>query len=79
MFSFISMNWSGRPLTSYRMVIDLIGGTKTKTGLKIRAQLDTGSYPIKVRITDDEMERIRLSPHDTFPQWNYDILATTKC
>ena len=49
MFSHISLNWRGRPLTSHEVVVDLIGATTTRTGLKIRAELDTNEYPTQSR------------------------------
>jgi hypothetical protein len=73
MFSFISLNWKGRPLVSYETVVNLIGATRTKTGLRIKAALDTRQYEAGVKIPDEEMERINLRPHSTNPSWNYTI------
>jgi len=73
MFSFISLNWKGRPLVSYETVVNLIGATRTKTGLRIKAALDTREYEAGVKISDEEMERINLRPHNTNPFWNYTI------
>jgi hypothetical protein len=73
MFSFISLNWKGRPLVSYETVVNLIGATRTKTGLRIKAALDTRQYQAGVKISDEEMERINLRPHSTNPFWNYTI------
>lgn len=73
MFSFISLNWKGRPLVSYETVVNLIGATRTKTGLRIKAALDTRQYEAGVKIPDEEMERINLQPHSTNPSWNYTI------
>jgi len=73
MFSFISLNWKGRPLVSYETVVNLIGATRTKTGLRIKAALDTREYEAGVKIPDEEMERINLRPHSTHPFWNYTI------
>ena len=74
MFSFITMNWRGRPLTSYRTIIELIAATTTETGLRIRAELDTGSYPIGIRVTDKQLAAIALRRHDWHPDWNYTLL-----
>jgi hypothetical protein len=63
MFSFISLNWKGRPLVSYETVVNLIGATRTKTGLRIKAALDTRQYEAGAKIPDEEMERINLRPH----------------
>lgn len=75
MFSFISMNWQGEPLVSYETVLNLISGTKTRTGLRIKAKLDTKKYETGVEITDAQMQSIKLEPHKTHPHWNYTILA----
>ena len=74
MFSFISMNWRGRPLVSYEAVLNLIGSTKTKTGLRIRTKLDPAEYETGVEITDQQMEEINLRLHKCHPQWNYTII-----
>jgi transposase len=75
MFSFITMNWRGRPLTTYRTIIELIGATTTKTGLKIRAQRDTEWYPTGVKISDAELAALPLQPHHFHGNWNYTITA----
>ena len=76
MFSFITMNWRGRPLTSYRTIIELIAATTTQTGLRIRAELDTEWYPTGVKITDAEMAALPLTPHQWHGDWNYTLAAT---
>jgi len=73
MFSFITMNWRARPLTTYRTVIELIAATTTKTGLRIEADLDDRSYPIGVKVTDKELAAIPIRRHDWQPAWNYTI------
>ena len=73
MFSFISLNWKGQPLLSYETVVNLIGSTKTKTGLRVKAKLDSGLYEAGIKITDEEMDQIQLTQHRTYPQWNYTI------
>jgi len=73
LFSFISLNWKGKPLVSYETVVNLIGGTTTKTGLKVKAILDTNYYETGVEVTSSEMEEIQLRPHKKFPHWNYTI------
>lgn len=73
MFSMISMNWKGRPLVSYEAILNLIGSTKTKTGLRIRAQLDPSEYETGVEISDEQMGEINLKPHKLHPKWNYTI------
>ena len=73
LFSFISLNWKGTPLVSYEAVVNLIGGTTTKTGLKVKAILDTNYYETGLEVTSSEMEQIQLRPHNKFPNWNYTI------
>jgi len=77
MFSFISMNWRGKPLVSFEAVIELIGATRTKTGLKVKALLDTHEYPTGVKISDAQMEALKIKHHELFPKWNYPIAART--
>ena len=73
MFSFISLNWKGQPLVSYETVVNLIGATRTKTGLRVKAELDPRQYEAGVKISDEEMQQINLRPHSTNPLWNYTI------
>jgi hypothetical protein len=80
LFSFISRNWRGRPLTSHEVIINTIAATTTKTGLTVTAELDTGSYPTGLRITDRQMktfEKTRLHRHDFHGDWNYTINPAT--
>ncbi len=76
MFSFISLNWQGIPLETYETVVNLIMGTKNKTGLKVKAHLDQREYPLKERISDEQMAEINLVPHEVNPEWNYTIYPT---
>jgi hypothetical protein len=81
LFSFISINWRGKPLASYETVLELIGATTTRTGLTVTASHDTGSYPTGERITDKEMrqlEKTRITRHDWHPEWNYTIHGADK-
>jgi hypothetical protein len=73
LFSFISMNWRGRPLLSYETVVNLIGGTTTKSGRRVKALLDTREYEPGRKITDKEMGALRLKPHGFHGDWNYTI------
>lgn len=77
MFSFISLNWKGQPLVSYETVVNLIGATRTQTGLRVKARLDAKWYEAGLKIPDEEMERINLRPHSTHPVWNYTISPRT--
>lgn len=76
LFAAISTNWRGRPLTSHQVVVDLIGATTTRTGLRVRAELDEGNYPTGQKVADKEMARIKadwLRPHHFHPEWNYTL------
>lgn len=73
MFSFISLNWQGKPLVSYQTVVSLIAGTRTRTGLRIKARLDTRAYDKGITVTDEELGEVNLIRHKTFPDWNYTI------
>jgi len=73
MFSFISINWKGRPLENYESVVKLIGSTTTKKGLKIKARLDKKVYQKGIKIDDDLFGEIKIRFHKKFPSWNYTI------
>jgi hypothetical protein len=73
LFSFITMNWRGRPLTSYRTIVELAAGTTTRTGLRVQAAWDQGYYPTGIKITDEQLEVLPLNRHDWHPEWNYTI------
>ncbi len=75
MFSFITMNWRGRPLTTLRTIIELISATSTSTGLTIQAAYDPNWYPKGVKITDAELAAVPVEPHDFHGEWNYTINA----
>jgi transposase len=73
LFSYITMNWRGRPLKSYRTIIELIGATTTTSGLTVRAERDTNWYPKGVKITDEELAAVPLTPDEFHGDWNYTI------
>jgi hypothetical protein len=73
LWSHVTMNWRGRPLTSHQVVVNLIGSTKTRTGLKVRAELDRTSYPTGTKITDNQLAAVDIKPHSFHGQWNYTI------
>ena len=73
LFSHITMNWRGRPLLSYRVVVNLIGATTTETGLRVQAERDPEVYPAKVKVSDEEMATVDLHPHYFHGEWNYTI------
>lgn len=73
-FSFISLTWKGQPLWDLETVINLIGKTRTRTGLRVKALLDTQSYPTGVKIPDEQIDKERIRGHKFHPDWNYTIL-----
>ena len=74
MFSFISMNWKGKPLISFEVVVNLIQGTKTEKGLQIKAKLDKRKYKKGKKILEDDFKKINIRKHSTNSNWNYTIL-----
>jgi hypothetical protein len=73
LFSAISMNWRGRPLTSHEVIVELIGATTTQTGLRVRAELDRGRYPLGVKVGDEEVPSVPLVRHAFHGEWNYTL------
>lgn len=73
MFSVISANWAGEPLTSYEIVLKYIRATRTTTGFRCRAKLDKTNYPKKTVITDEQKASVRIAPGRVLPKWNYTI------
>jgi hypothetical protein len=78
LFSFISLNWKGEPLVSYETVVNLIGATRTKKGLRVRAKWDRKQYETGKKISDDEMEKLNITYDKIKPQWNYTIKPRTR-
>ncbi|MFF4648228.1 ISAzo13 family transposase [Streptomyces sp. NPDC001389] len=73
LFSAITMNWRGRPLTSYEVVVQSIAATTTRTGLTVHAELDPGRYPTGVKISDAELNAVPLTGHAFHGEWNYTV------
>ena len=73
LFSFISLNWKGKPLINFETVVNLIGETRTKTGLKVKAILDTNQYETGVELSKKDMDQLHLTRHRTHPDWNYTL------
>jgi hypothetical protein len=73
LFNFITQNWRGRPLTSYQVIVNLIGKTTSKTGLKVRAALDTGEYETGLTVSDEQLACVNCTPHPFHGEWNYTI------
>lgn len=76
LFSFISMNWRGKPLTDIRTIIDLISATTTQTGLTVQAAYDPTWYPKGEKISNADFNALPLRPHDWHGEWNYDLTPT---
>jgi Rhodopirellula transposase DDE domain len=73
LFSHISMNWRGQVLDSYEVIVNLIAGTTTRTGLTVQSELDSTTYETGIKVTKAEMKQIPLVPHEFHGEWNYTI------
>ena len=73
LFSAISVNWRGRPLVSHEVIVELIGATTTRTGLRVHAELDRGVYPLGVKVSDAELAAVPLTRPDWHGEWKYSI------
>ena len=73
LFCFITKNWRGRPLTSYEVIVNLIGSTTTKSGLTVRAALDTNDYETGIEVSDEQLARVKLTRAKFHGEWNYTI------
>ncbi len=73
LFSFISQNWRAKPLVSYRVIVDLISATTTKTGLSVRCELDTGAYPRGISVSDQDMAALNITRDPFHGEWNYTV------
>ena len=78
MFCHITENWRGRPLVSHAVVVNLIGGTRTRTGLRIQAELDTNAYEKGIKVTNQEWAEVRLKRDKFHGEWNYTVLPHKK-
>jgi len=76
LFSQITMNWRGRPLSSHEVVVATIASTRTRTGLRVHAELDTASYPLGIAVTRDQLRGLPIQTHADRGAWNYTILPT---
>jgi len=77
LFSFVSLNWRGRPLENYQVVLDLIASTTTSTGLKVYARLDPTIYT-KIKVTKEQIAAVNLTGHAWHPEWNYRITPNNR-
>src|SRR5207249_7344158 len=78
LFSFISQNWRGKPLISRQVIINLIAATTTRTGLRVYARLDEGSYPKGIKVSDADIATVNLTGDAFHPEWNYTIKPRAK-
>jgi len=74
LFSFITKNWRARPLVNLEVIVNLIASTTTRTGLIVKAALDTNRYPDKIKVTDEELRRVRVKRNEFHGEWNYTLL-----
>jgi hypothetical protein len=73
LFSFITQNWRGQPLISHQVIVNLIASTTTKTGLLVKAAIDTTSYKKGIKVSDGDLAKVRLTPQRFHGDWNYTI------
>ena len=78
LFSFISINWRGKPLRSFRTIVELIAATTTEAGLTVRAELDEKKYPKGLKVSDAQLATVNMFPHDFHGEWNYTIAPNRK-
>ena len=78
LFSFITINWRGKPLRSYRTIVQLIAATTTQAGLTVRAELDENKYPKGIKVSDAQLAAVNLSRHAFHGDWNYTIAPNQK-
>jgi Rhodopirellula transposase DDE domain len=77
LFSFISQNWRGKPLVSQAVMVKLIAATRTETGLKVKARLDTNAYREGIKVSKADLDDVKLRPDSFHGDWNYTILPRT--
>ncbi len=73
LFSFITQNWRGQPLVSLEAIVNLIASTTTRTGLVVKAALDTNRYEKALKVTDEQVAQLRVKPHTFHGDWNYTL------
>lgn len=78
MFCHITQNWRGRPLISHEVIVQLIANTTTAAGLRIRAELDSGSYPTGIKVSDEELATLKIKRAKFHGDWNYALLPTRR-
>ena len=78
LFCHVTQNWRGTPLVSHDLIVKLIGSTTTKTGLKVRAALDTERYESGIKVSDEQLQAVRIKRNDFHGEWNYSILPNER-
>ena len=78
LFCHVTQNWRGRPLISHDLIVKLIGSTTTKAGLKVKAALDPTPYESGIKVTDRELDAVRIRRDDFHGEWNYSISPKQK-
>ena len=73
LFSFITQNWRGKPLVSIQIIVNLIAATRTTKGLIVKAAIDDGKYDIGIKVTDEQMAKLKMKPNNFHGEWNYTI------
>jgi len=76
LFSAITLNWRGRPLTSHEVVVATINATRTRRGLNVHAELDEQTYPLGIAVSKQELRQLPIQPHEHHGEWNYTIAPT---
>lgn len=75
LFSFISQNWRGKPLSSHEVIVQLIAATSNRKGLRVHAELDPAIYPAGTKISDEEMAKLHIEMAEFHGEWNYSLLS----
>lgn len=75
LFSYISQNWRGKPLISHEVIVNLIASTTTRTGLTIRCELDINRYPKGIKVSEQELQKVKIVRDEFHGEWNYTIIA----
>jgi len=78
LFCHVTQNWRGTPLVSHDLIVKLIGSTTTKTGLKVKAALDTERYESGIKVSDEQLQAVRIKRNDFHGEWNYSILPNER-
>ena len=74
LFCHITQNWRGKPLVSHQVIVNLIAQTTTRAGLRVHAELDTQQYPTGIKVSDEQLAKVRIKKNDFHGDWNYEII-----